>query len=110
LLSKIKVANQSKKKSLIIKFFSLDIFLLEVLWKNSFIKGYSKIFFGYIIFLSYNTVNFSRPISKVLTKKKLKILLKLNQNDSYLVLTFKKISIYSKVNLVHFGGKIVAKL
>jgi hypothetical protein len=54
-----------------------------------------------------DSVAFLYPI---LTKKQLKTLIILNPYYSYLILTFKGISICSKSNLVDYGGRLIAKL
>lgn len=114
LLSKIRVAQHSKKKKLKLKKFSVDLLFLDVLWKNGVIYGYTKIKDSYIIFLRYSlkgvmidSVAFLYPR---LTKKQLKTLITLNPHFSYLVLTFKGVSICSKSNLVQYGGRLIAKL
>jgi ribosomal protein S8 len=115
LLSKIRVAQFNKKKKLKLKILSVDIFLLEILWKNNFIYGYNKIQSGYFVFLRYNLqgqgiLDYLLFLYSHLNNKKLKRLLLLNPNESYLVLTQRRISICSAMNAVQHGGKLIAKL
>jgi ribosomal protein S8 len=115
LLSKIRVAQLNNKKKLKLKSLSIDTFLLEILWKNGFIYGYNKTQLGYFIFLRYNLQGQGILDSTIfldydLSNKKLKGLLLLNPNDSYLVFTHIGTSIYSTINAVRHGGKLIAKL
>jgi ribosomal protein S8 len=115
LLSKIKIAQFSKKKKLKLKIISVDLFLLDILWKNGFIYGYNKLKLDYFIFLRYSLqgegiLDFTTFSDQQLSSKKLKRLLLLDSNYSYLVLTSKGTSIYSTMNSVNLGGKFIAKL
>jgi hypothetical protein len=110
LLSKIIVAQQSQKKILKLKFFCVDLIFLNFLWKNGIIYGYNKINNGYNIILNFNSASFGCFIHNKLTKKKIKTLIILNPNDSYIFLTYKDISIPSKKSLVSDGGLLIAKI
>lgn len=115
LLSKIRIAQCNKKKKLKLKIFSIDLILLDLLWKNGVIYGYNKKKDICIIFLRYSLRGFGMVDSvaflyPILTKKQLKTLIILNPYYSYLILTFKGISICSKSNLVDYGGILIAKL
>lgn len=114
ILSKIRVAQQNKKKILKLNTFDNDLIILDILWKKGFIYGYNKTKNGYIIFLKYSLQGFGVLESLIflnskLTKKELKTLLILDSNFSYLVLTYKGIAIYSLVSTIEHGGKIIAK-
>ena len=110
LLSKIVVAQQNKKNFLKVKIVFADLHFLNVLWKNGIIYGYNKISIGYNIILRDNLVSFGCFMRNKLTKKKLKTLLILNPNDSYIFLTYKEISILSKKSLISDGGRLIAKI
>jgi ribosomal protein S8 len=115
LLSKIRVAQLNKKKKLKLKILLIDVFLLEILWKNNFIYGYNKIQLCYFVFLRYNLQGQGILDSVIflnshLNNKKLKRLLSLNPNENYLVLTHRGISICSAIDSVGYGGKLIAKL
>ena len=110
LLSKIVVAQQKKKKNLKVKIVFADLHFLNVLWKNGIIYGYNKISIGYNIILKDNLVSFDCFMRNKLTKKKLKTLLILNPNDSYIFVTYKGIFISSKKSLITNGGSLVFKM
>jgi len=113
-LSKIKVAQISKKKIIKFKVSCTDLLLLDGLWKNGFIHGYKKLRCSYIIFLRYasrglgllNSIIF---LDSKVSNKQLKTLISLDSYYSYLVLTCKGIFIYSTSDLVKHGGKLIAK-
>jgi ribosomal protein S8 len=93
LLSKIIVAQYTKKKNLKIKKKFLDSLFLDLLWKNGFIFGYSRIKNGYIVFLKYSLRGLSLLNSLVVldntinNKQFNKMLITLVPYDSYIVLT-----------------------
>jgi hypothetical protein len=115
LLSKIIIAQSRKKKKLKLKSLSVDLVLLNILWKIGIIYGYVLTKVSFIIFLKYSAsgVMLSPDAFSylTLTKKQLKVLLVLNPNVTYMLLSFKGISIYLKSNLIkQKNSTLVAKL
>jgi len=114
ILSKIRIAQQNKKKILKLNVFNSDLLILNVLWKKGLIYGYNKTKDGYVVFLKYSLrglglLNSLVFLNTKLTKKELKTLLILDSNFSYLVLTYKGVYIYSLANNIKYGGKLIAK-
>jgi hypothetical protein len=115
LLSKIIIAQCKKKKKLKLKSLSVDLVLLNILWKIGIIYGYTKTDIGCIIFLKYSLSGGMLSPDAFsylkLTKKQLNMLFVLNPNVTYMLLSFKGISIYLKSNLIkQKNGALVAKL
>lgn len=115
LLSKIRVAQLSKKITLKVKIISVDLVILDALWKNGLIYGYSKVQDSCTIFLRYNLqglgiLNSIFFLKLKLTNKQVKTLITLDPNYIYLVLTNKGIFIRSINTLVKDGGKLIARL
>jgi len=116
LLAKIKIAQLSYKKFLKVSIFSMDLILLNKLWANGFIYGYSKINNLFIILLKYNLRGLGILKSIIflnsnLSQKKLLSILKLDPFYTYVVMTTKGIMFYSINNLkVNCGGVLIAKL
>lgn len=116
LLAKIKIAQLSYKKFLKVSIFSMDLILLNKLWANGFIYGYSKINNLFIILLKYNLRGLGILKSIIflnsnLSQKKLLSMLKLDPFYTYVVMTTKGIMFYSINNLkVNCGGVLIAKL
>lgn len=114
MLSKIKVAQYSKKTTLKLKNLSVDLIILDVLWKKGFIYGYTKIQCSYTIFLKYSLqslgiLNSMLFLKSKLANKQLKTLITLDPNHSYLFLTNKGVSIHS-TNIAQGGVKLIARL
>ena len=115
ILAKIKIAQLHSKKTLKLKLFSIDLLLLNVLWKNGFIYGYKKEKNTYFIFLKYskghsliNNIIFSN--TKV-SANYLNNLLKIDPYQSYFMFTSEGIFFYSLKRLIPAkGGIIFAKL
>jgi ribosomal protein S8 len=110
LLSKIVLAQQSQKFFLNLKISYVDLTFLNVLWKNGIIYGYNKINNNYNIILKYNSLSSGGFIHNKLTKKKLKTLITLNPNDSYIFITCKGVFIFSKKSLIMDGGILISKI
>ena len=115
-LGHIKVAQINHKKKVILKVFSAEVNLLNTLWKNGFIYGYTKIFKTYIIFLKYNIYGIGLLtqiifLTKVVSQKELYNLLVLDPHTSYIIITTKTINFCSFKNItVNFSGLLIAKL
>lgn len=114
ILSKIRIAQQNKKKILKLNVFNSDLLILNVLWKKGLIYGYNRKKDGYVIFLKYNLrgvgiLNSLVFLDTKLTKKELKTLLILDSNFSYLVVSYEGIFIYSLATNVKYGGKLIGK-
>lgn len=115
-MAKLKVAQDNNKKILKIKLFSTDLPLLNLLWKNGFIYGYTYSENFYFIFLKYNLkglglLHSTFFICAKLSKKELSNYLKLDSYYSYLVWTVEGFVLYSfKNQTVKDGGILIAKL
>lgn len=116
ILAKLKIAEDNNKKVLKIKLFFTDLPLLDLLWKNGFIYGYTYSKNFYFIFLKYNLKGLGLLHSTFffdikLSKKDLSNYLKLDSYYSYLVWTVEGLVIYSLKNqMVMQGGILIAKL
>lgn len=115
MLSKIRVAQFSKKMTLKLKTRPVDLILLDVLWRKGFIYGYTKIQGSSTIFLRYSleglgVLNSIVFLNSELTTLQIKTLIRLDPNYSYLVLTNKGIYVHSVHNSVQGGGRLIAKL
>jgi ribosomal protein S8 len=114
ILSKLKVAQLNRKKIIKINLFLTDLKLLNLLWKNGFIYGYCKCKKIYNIFLKYTlkglgVLNSMTFFNKIISKKELNNILWLNSGNSYLILSFDGLKIYSGNSKVIFGGVLMAK-
>ena len=115
-LVKIKVAQYEKKKIVLVKASSVNLNLLDMLWKEGFIFGYTLTKGFYQIFLKYNScgtgileslllINYNLP------KNTLKKLLLLEPYTSYIVLcNTNQIQLFPSNTLLKTGGKIIAKI
>ena len=114
-LSKIKIAQHNYKKILKLKFLTIDLILLNILWREGFIYGYSKIKQFYFIFLKYNLqgvglLSFLNFMLISVTKKQLNNLKLINPHCNFLVLTNSGLRLYFHNNLVvGNGGFLLAK-
>ncbi len=114
-LSKIKIAQCNYKKILKLKISSIDFILLNILWKEGFIFGYSKIKQFYFIFLKYNLqgIGLLSSIDFMLilvTKKELNNFKLIDPLCNFLVMTSKGLKLYFQKNLLaDNGGFLLAK-
>jgi ribosomal protein S8 len=115
-LSKIKVAQLNKKKKIQVKIIYTELIILDALWKNGFIYGYTKkVKDNYNVFLRYslrglgilNSISFSKL---KLNNKQLKTLIILDPNYMYLMLNNEGIVTLSRNTLAKAGGTIIVKL
>ena len=116
ILAKIKVAELQYKKVVKIKIFTVDSIILNTLWSNNLIYGYTIIDSFHIVILKYITQGFG-IISSItflngnVSKKKIQNLLILDSYSSYFVITTKGIIFGSlKKEKINNGGKLIAKL
>jgi hypothetical protein len=104
------------KKVVKIKIFTVDSIILNTLWSQSLIYGYTIIDKFHIIILKYTTQGFGiiTPIiflSGNVSKKEIQNLLILDSYSSYFVMTIKGIILCSlKKSKINNGGKLIAKL
>ena len=116
ILSQIKVAQCNYKKVLKLNIFSADLVLLNLLWKNNLIYGFTKLGVGYAIFLKYTAKGNGLLTSLfflkgLVSKKKLINLLLLDPLVGYIVLTNQGVYFYSIFDLKYVnGGILIAKL
>ena len=115
-LVKIKVAQYEKKKIVLVKVSSVNLNLLDMLWKEGFIFGYTLTNKFYQIYLKYNScgvgvleslllINYTTP------KNTLKKWLLLEPYTSYIVLCDKnQVQLFPSNTLLKTGGKIIAKI
>nr|QFP99044.1 ribosomal protein S8 [Rhizaria sp.] len=115
-LAKIKIAQLTYKKILKIKLFSIDLRLLNILWRNGYIYGYSKINGFYFIYLKYNlqgkgllsSVIF---LNKNLSRNQIYNLLMMDPYYCYFIMSIKGFIFVSVKNpIINCGGKLIAKL
>lgn len=115
ILSKIKVAQLQQKKTLTYKSVLFDQVVLNVLWKNGYIYGYTKNKYSVTIFLRYSlrgtgTLNLMQIFSTKLTSKQISSLTLLDPYYSYLVFVNNKVYIRSICDLSIGGATLIAKL
>ena len=116
ILSKIKIAQCNYKKILKLKMLPVGLILLNVLWKEGFIYGYSQTKQFYFLFLKYNSQGIGilsqmEFLLLAITKKQLNNYKLKDPHCNYLVFTSKGLKFYSQGALTIFaGGFILAKL
>ena len=117
LLSKIKIAQLENKHLFTIQYSSSDLVVLNLLWKNGLIYGYSRDESNCIIFLKYNNkglglFTYLSYSNELLSNNLLKNKCFLNPKARYFVFCAKKHIFYvgQDFKFFQFGGKIIAKL
>jgi ribosomal protein S8 len=116
ILSKLHVAEKKKKKMIVFSSSNCSIDLLNLLWKDGFIYGYSNIEGKIIIFLKYFNSG-SGLLSNVLFLKKQKVSLHklqtlsiINKNSYYLVWTTDGILSHKDCLIKNISGFLIARL
>lgn len=115
IISKIVIANQKNKLGVCVSIKKNELKLIEYLWLNGFIYGYSKINHNYYyIFLKYvksNTI-FKKVnyCNKKKSYKQLKLLNRLSKNNFCFIKTVK--GIYSQKESIKkgIGGYVFAEI
>jgi len=113
ILGKIKIAQCNYKKVLELKILYTDLSLLNILWKQGFIYGYTKINNFYFLFLKYNLqgLGLLRSIVFVkvsISKKQLNNFRLIDPHYNYLIITTKGLLFHSGP-FIRFGGTLIAK-
>jgi len=115
ILSKLCVAEKKKKKVIVISSSNYSRDLLNRLWKDGFIYGYSHIEGKITIFLKYFNSG-SGLLSNILFFKthkislhKLQILSSINKNSYYLVWTTSGILSHKDCLIKNIGGFLIAR-
>jgi len=112
ILSKFKVAQYNYKRIFKFNFFSVDLILLNLLWKNGFIYGFKKIQKWCFVFFKYDLKGVGifcslKFINLKLSQNKLHNILKLDPYKSYCVINNQGINFFSKKKLIIQQGGII---